>query len=39
MLNGKTMIIILTSGLTKKQYKYVNIFQNRNLQEEEWNLN
>ena len=33
----KATIILLTVGLIKKTlYKWVNIFQNRNLQEEEW---
>ena len=32
MLNGKATIVLLTVGLIKKkQYKWVNIFQNQNL--------
>ena len=39
MLNGKAMIALLTVGLIKKTYyKWVNVFQNRNLQDEEWKL-
>ena len=40
MLIGKAMIVILTFGLAKKKkYEWVNMFQNQNLLEEEWNLN
>ena len=36
MLNGKAMIVLLTIELMKRtEYKCVNIFQNRNVQEEE----
>ena len=42
MLNGKATIIILTAGLIKRTdinwYKWVNVFQNENLQEKEWKL-
>ena len=40
MLTGKVTIVLLTVGLIKKtKYIRVNVFQNRNLQEKEWNLN
>ena len=40
MINGKTTIGLLIVGLIKKtQYKWVNIFYNWNLQEEEWKFN
>ena len=36
MLNEKAMIVLLTIGFIKKtKYKWVIIFQNQNLQEEE----
>ena len=43
MLNGKATIVLLTNGLIKKhkckwirhKYKWVNVFQNQNLQEED----
>ena len=39
-VNRKTTIVPLTVGWIKKtKYKWVNILQNRNLQEEEWKLN
>ena len=40
MLTGNATIVILTFGLTKKKkHEWVNMFQNQNLLEEEWNLN
>ena len=40
MLNGKPTVVLLAVGLMKKtQYKWPNIFQNRNLQEEVLKLN
>ena len=40
MLNEMATIILLTVRLIKKTLlKWVNIFQNQNLQEEEWKLN
>ena len=40
MLNGKTTQVLFTAGLIDKSYyKWVNIFQNWDLQEKEWKLN
>ena len=45
MLNGKVMIHNFIVGYIKKSiseyqgHKWLNVFQNRNLQEEEWKLN
>ena len=41
MLNRRALLILLTVGLIKKHgiYKWVNSFQSRNTQEDEWKLN
>ena len=39
-LNGMAILVLLTVGVTKMIYdKWANIFQDQNLQEEQWKVN